>query len=130
MWSTLNSSSPFVNLWEWNGDKFLNSFDAETTTYTQSDMCGEPANSLGWRSPGALHSASIGPLKRGNAYTYQVGDKAYGTSKVFSFVAPPPVDAASGVNMIAFGGAVVVCAGLLLLICSMSSPCVRVCVAP
>ena len=43
-------------------------------TYTPADMCGAPANSTGFVSPGALNYAIMAPLSPGTQYFYKVGD--------------------------------------------------------
>jgi len=73
---------------------------ANTSTYTRDQMCaGEGltpsttmAGSLGWRDPGAIHTAIMDDLQAGVEYAYQVGD--FGLfSPVLSFFAAPPAGA-------------------------------------
>lgn len=53
-------------------DELGNSVDATSLTYSQRDMCGEPATSIGWRAPGYIHNVVIGGLNYGSRYYYQV----------------------------------------------------------
>ena len=48
--------------------------DAKITTYSQNDMCDEPANSTGWRDPGFIHNAIMGGLSSGSRYYYQASE--------------------------------------------------------
>ncbi len=43
-------------------------------TYTVADMCGAPANTTGFISPGALNYAIMAPLMPSTQYYYRVGD--------------------------------------------------------
>ncbi len=43
-------------------------------TYTVADMCGAPANTTGFISPGALNYAIMAPLTPSTQYYYKVGD--------------------------------------------------------
>lgn len=51
MWSTLDASTPQAYYASANGGA-EHTRVATTTTYTAADLCGEPATTLGWRSPG------------------------------------------------------------------------------
>jgi hypothetical protein len=39
---------------------YTNLVEALTSTYVNSDMCSEPAQSRGWIDPGSLHTAVLG----------------------------------------------------------------------
>ena len=103
MWNTLDSSTPQVYYGLDSAAADLHTVAAETTTYTADDLCGEPATTLGWRNPGLLHSAVIGPLKPGATPTYKVGDPSYGWSDKMTFTAPPLVGPVTNTRIIAFG---------------------------
>lgn len=63
---------------------------AHSATYSAADMCDAPATTLGFISPGMLHTAALSGLEPGVQYWYQVGDAASGSfSAVYSFRAPP-----------------------------------------
>ena len=47
---------------------------AHSVTYNASDMCGAPATTVGYRSPGFIHSATFPALTPGGAYFYTFGD--------------------------------------------------------
>ncbi len=81
-----------------------------STTYTREDLCsaGGPARTLGWRDPGALWRAAMGPLEPGVRYWYTVGSDAAGWSHEragglgnFSVVGPSP--SRRSVRVLAFG---------------------------
>lgn len=76
---------------------------SESSTYSQYDMCGEPATTLGWKDPGKLHEAVLKHLKPGQTYYYIVGSNNAGWSPEFTFKAPPSVAPSSGVKLVAFG---------------------------
>lgn len=42
-----------------------------TTTYASTDLCGAPATTKGWTTPGFLHSALISGLQPNTQYFYQ-----------------------------------------------------------
>jgi len=74
-----------------------------TTTYTAADMCGAPATTIGYRSPGFLHSALIENLRPNTEYFYQVGDSTPNSvSRVLNFFSPPRPEA-DNVEFVIFG---------------------------
>jgi len=73
---------------------------ATTATYTRDQMCAGKgltpattlAGGLGWRDPGAIHTAIMDDLQPGVEYAYQVGD-GDNFSPLSSFFAAPAVGA-------------------------------------
>lgn len=53
--------------------------DTKIATYSQTDMCDEPASSVGWRDPGYIHNAIMEGLSYGSRYYYQASK--YGFKK-------------------------------------------------
>ena len=66
-------------------------FEGETTTYTSSDLCGSPANTTGWLSPGLIHTVYIpaSALVPSRTYEYHVGSKSKGMRGPFTFTSAP-----------------------------------------
>lgn len=62
-------------------------FPATSVTYGAADMCGEPATGIGFRDPGAQHTAVMTGLVPGDSYSYSVGDDSE-LSAPFEFVQP------------------------------------------
>ena len=77
---------------------------AETSSYSASDMCGSPAIDFGYRDPGFLHKAQLTDLQPGLTYYYTCGDQQYGWSQEFSFTAALAADPKATVRVSAFGG--------------------------
>ena len=44
-----------------------------TTTYNASDMCGSPANAIGYRDPGFIHDVLLKVLLPNTRYYYKFG---------------------------------------------------------
>lgn len=84
-----------------DGDELGNTVDATSVTYSQIDMCDEPASSYGWRSPGYIHNVVMGGLNPGSRYFYRVGSNVGGWSSTYSFIAPHP--RADETNALIFG---------------------------
>ena len=73
-----------------------------TTTYNASDLCGAPANTIGYRPPGLFHTARFTNLNASETIYYRVGDAGTGVySDMFTLLTPP--NATSNVKIIAFG---------------------------
>lgn len=102
MWVTLNASAPSVT-WGQAGSEVSKTTSAVSATYTSDDLCGAPANSTGWRDPGLIHTAIIGPLEPDTRYHYVVGDPAYTWSEAFNFTSPPMTQRGRGIRFVAFG---------------------------
>jgi len=77
---------------------------AETRTFTKEMLCGAPATAEGWRSPGEIFSAEMGPLVPGAVYGYRVGDlEADEWSEEAQFTAPPARGSQETVHFAIFG---------------------------
>ncbi|KAM0836044.1 hypothetical protein ACQ4PT_062558 [Festuca glaucescens] len=46
---------------------------ADTATFGRERLCGEPANTVGWRDPGFIHTAFLKNLRPDKAYHYKIG---------------------------------------------------------
>ncbi len=77
---------------------------ASTTTYTQDELCGAPANSWGWHDPGAIHTAKIFGAPRGATVRYRLRDRDTGAvSKTHSARLPPAAGADATLRLVTFG---------------------------
>jgi hypothetical protein len=75
-----------------------------SSSYLQTDMCGAPASTKGWRAPGHLHQALLTGLTPNTQYYYTVGDESsYSKSDVLSFFSAPVQSAQTEVDFIIFG---------------------------
>ncbi len=65
-------------------------FDVQSGTYGAADMCAAPATTIGYRSPGAIHSAVLGlhDVAPGTRVYYVFGDGS-ATSEEHSLIVPP-----------------------------------------
>jgi acid phosphatase type 7 len=70
LWSSSSSETPILR-WGTSSGVYTETVSANTSTVSQSSMCGSPANSTGWRDLGLIHTASF------------VGMKALSSSKVY-----------------------------------------------
>ncbi len=94
LWSSANSTDPllfwgqfrssllsplhsFTFLGESTND-YVNVVKATTSRFTRSDLCGAPANTIGWRDPGLTHTASFVGMTAlaGKKLYYKFGDAA------------------------------------------------------
>lgn len=64
------------------------SLPATSITWSASDLCGAPANTVGYRSLGFVHTVVATGLVPGMTYSYVVGDST-GSLGPFSFKQPP-----------------------------------------
>ena len=80
------------------------SVQADSSSYSASDMCGSPAIDFGYRDPGLLHKAKLSGLQPGLTYYYTCGDQQFGWSQEFSFRAALAADPKTTVRVSAFGG--------------------------
>lgn len=85
-WGTSKTSFPF-------------SAQAASITYKKTDLCGAPANSVGWFEPGYIHTAVLSGLKPGTTYFYRFGNERV-KSDVFTFRTSKPEAA---IRVLAFG---------------------------
>ena len=99
-WITQDEGRPYVR-WGVNSEALAGRVAANASTYFAEDMCGAPANSTGFKSPGTILTAVMTGLEPNTPYYYVVGDEEAGTtSELFSFLSPPgPEDT---VKMLAF----------------------------
>lgn len=104
-WTTANAASPVVRYGTKPGE-YTMSMTAQSTTYNQNSMCGEPAKSRGWISPGLIHTAILQNLQPDVQYYYIVGDDSSVSSSDWSesanFFAPNPSSTATN-TFLAFG---------------------------
>lgn len=63
--------------------------NATSSTYSRSDLCGAPANGMGWRDPGFFNEALITGLRPGGSRIYYTfGSDVHGWSTERSFLTP------------------------------------------
>ena len=60
---------------------------ASTSSYDKTDLCGAPATTVGYRSPGILNSVLMSDLSPGATYTYSIGDDSENVGP-FAFTHP------------------------------------------
>eukprot|EP00249_Psilotum_nudum_P020505 c27734_g1_i1 orf=510-1811(+) len=76
---------------EWKDDQFIS--PAGTLTYGRDDMCGPPAKTVGWRSPGFTHTAFLKELWPNTKYSYKIGHRMQNGSFIWGrkrqFIASP-----------------------------------------
>ena len=114
-WTTANVSGAQYARWG-SADASLDGAFAHTAlasavTYSADELCdtGGPAKGMGWRDPGLLWSATIGPLTAGAEYRYTVGSDSVGWSHQRAdgagdfVVRGPAAVGARTARMIAFG---------------------------
>jgi hypothetical protein len=74
-WTTRDTGTPIVK-WGINPGHYTHTTPASSSSgYSVSEMCGPPANSVGWVEPGTFHSAVLKGLEPGQKYFYVVGDE-------------------------------------------------------
>jgi Purple acid Phosphatase, N-terminal domain len=73
-WTSRDTSRPQVKWGEQPG-LYRHVAPASSTTYSREELCGEPATTVGWQSPGELHSAPLSELVPGRRYYYVFGDE-------------------------------------------------------
>ncbi|BBN00281.1 acid phosphatase type 7 [Marchantia polymorpha subsp. ruderalis] len=87
-----DEAMPLVK-WGLLDDKERTLTAAMTVTFSRDDMCGAPATTVGWRSPGYIHTGHLKELWPNKKYFYQVAHKlengsyVWGRSSVFK--SPP-----------------------------------------
>jgi hypothetical protein len=102
-WVSGAVSNPQVK-WGVSSGQYSYTSKAVWSTYNASNLCGEPAATLGWREPGWIIAANITNLNPGVTYYYVVGDDKYGWSKEFSFSGSRLPDPSIMTRVVAFGG--------------------------
>jgi len=90
-WSSATSKQPTLR-WGTSPKSYPNIVAGGTFTIDQSEMCGAPASTIGWRDLGLIHSANMsGMMALANQKIYYIfGDEATNDySSEFIFNAPP-----------------------------------------
>ncbi|XP_024542153.1 nucleotide pyrophosphatase/phosphodiesterase isoform X2 [Selaginella moellendorffii] len=94
---SISEAKPFV-LWGPEDEKYAFRAPASTLTFTQKDMCGAPANTVGWRDPGYIHTSYLKNLWPSTTYFYKIahklksGDTVYGPENHFMSSPAPGQD--------------------------------------
>ena len=91
LWSSATSTKPVVH-WGTASGEYTSSASASTSTIDRSEMCGEPANTIGWRDLGLIHTAKLSGMAaiEGDKIYYLFGDEASDTwSREYVFFLPP-----------------------------------------
>lgn len=95
-WATQSATDAPEVRWGTEPGQYQLSAPAAIRTYNASDLCQAPANSLGWKTPGALYSANLTGLQPATAYFYVVGSPAGGYSAETTFRTAPRPPAGDG----------------------------------
>lgn len=74
-WTTRDPGNPVVKWGSTSGHYTHTTPASSSSGYTVEEMCGSPANSVGWFEPGTFHSTVLRGLEPGRRYFYVVGDK-------------------------------------------------------
>lgn len=99
-WIAQDEGHPYVR-WGLDPDSLGFYQEANASTYFADDMCGAPANSTGWKTPGTILSAVMMDLEPNTRYYYAVGDAEAGTlTNPLSFLSAPGPD--DTVKLLAF----------------------------
>jgi acid phosphatase type 7 len=91
LWNSENSREPTL-LWGLRSGEYTEKVSANTDVIRQEEVCGSPANTIGWRSLGNIHSANLTGMRAvANQRIYYIfGDAATNDySTEYSFLAPP-----------------------------------------
>lgn len=91
LWSSATSTQPTVK-WGTVSGQYSHSVLATTSSIQKEDVCGAPANTIGWRETGLIHTASLeGMQALANTRLYYIfGDEATKDySKEYVFQVPP-----------------------------------------
>ncbi|KAK7291552.1 hypothetical protein RIF29_06790 [Crotalaria pallida] len=103
---SINESAPFVEL-NHKGRGGQSLAHAGTLTFGRYSVCGSPANTVGWRDPGFIHTSFLKNLWPNSEYTYRLGHRLFdGThvySKEYSFKSSPYPGQDSLQRVIMFG---------------------------
>ena len=77
LWSSATSTKPTLK-WGTSSGVYNNEVSAETSTIERSSLCGAPANGVGWRDLGLIHTAPFAGMKAlANQKVYYIfGDAA------------------------------------------------------
>lgn len=74
-WTTRDPGNPVVKWGSTSGHYTHTTPASSSSGYTVKEMCGPPANSVGWVDPGTFHSTVLRGLEPGRRYFYVVGDE-------------------------------------------------------
>ena len=103
VWNTAHQDETQTVRWGTSSGAYTGSALAQPRTYTVDDMCGEPATTQGWFSPGMWQTALMTALAPDTVYYYSVGSAAAGAwSAEQSFKTGPVVGPDAAVNILAF----------------------------
>ncbi|KAJ7566345.1 hypothetical protein O6H91_02G098000 [Diphasiastrum complanatum] len=86
-------------------DEFMSG--AGTLSFTESDMCGPPARTVGWRNPGYIHTSYLKNLWANTKYFYRVGHLLQNESYVWGteqFFSSPPYPGEDSVQRVLIFG--------------------------
>jgi len=86
-----------------SGNYQYHSMISKTTTYNANDLCGQPATTYGYLSPGYFHTAIMNNLLPSTKYYYRVGDKVNGFSSELSFISNPSIESDSSFTFLIYG---------------------------
>ena len=89
LWSSANASAPTL-LWGTNPGELANAVPASTSHLAVTDVCGAPANTVGWRDMGALHTAVISPPADAAAVYYSFGGSGLWSEEASFHPLPAP----------------------------------------
>lgn len=94
-WQTRDVGQPVVQ-WGLRSKTYRFAANATTTTITAAELCGTPANSTGYISPGAIHTGVMSGLQPSTVYYYRYGDasKGFGFSPEYKITTAPAVGTA------------------------------------
>lgn len=78
----IDEAVPFV---EWGPKGGVQSRSAAgTLTFNRNSLCGAPANTVGWRDPGFIHTSFLKELWPNLMYTYKMGHKLSNGTYIWS----------------------------------------------
>lgn len=87
----IEEAYPFVKWGHKGGHQKLS--PAGTLTFNRNSMCGSPAQTVGWRDPGFIHTGFLKDLWPNTEYTYKLGHRlsngSFVWTKLYSFKASP-----------------------------------------
>lgn len=106
---------PFVEIIDPKSENQTFTYEGQSTTYANTDLCQEPANSTGigkFVSPGSLHTVILDGLVPDTTYRYKVGvkkreefhsDEIVKSEKSYTFTTAPVIGSNDPFAFIAFG---------------------------
>lgn len=101
-WANSATAPPQFLQWGFSSGHYIHRAPSTYTTYTASDLCGEPATTFGWRDPGLLHTYVITGLTVGQRVYYVYGNDNNWSAEA-SFWAPKPASPVHEVRIVAYG---------------------------